>query len=471
MQYYFRIMNRSERNSPCLRRTIAVALPALLWLGGAFAQDQPLVEGAEAEPDIRPSVRYLEPAVPFTPETDFALPPPELPQEPELSPEFEERMHSIRRFNESIVDAETVSGAWDNSLVEQLGALGSLQQQQGDYLAALETHERAVHVQRINGGLHTVDQVPLIEGMIDSYIAMGDWEQVDIYQKYLFYIQQKFYGNNDPRLISAVADLADWHIHAFTLRQGESLAMRLSSAQMLFNAAARMVDVHFGEADDRYVEYLRGMARSAYLVARNQDLLRELARAQFRAPQETLRDMLYWSYPIVPSGYRAGEEALLSIVEHYRDEEGAAEQLAEATAQLADWYLLFNRRGQARSTYQEAWGVLDSEENAGESRQRLFGQVRQIPVYAFDNKEWLIENLGFMEDKEEVNYDFIDVRVDVSAWGEVRNIETVSGESPQTSSQHNWVRRNIRESMFRPALVDGAMVRSDGNHFRYRYWY
>ena len=359
----------------------------------------------------------------------------------------------------------------DTSLIEQLSSLGSLQQQQGDYLAALETHERAVHVQRINGGLHTVDQVPLIEGMIDSYIAMGDWEQVDIYQKYLFYIQQKFYGNNDPRLITAIADLADWHIHAFTIQQGESLAVRLSSAQMLFNAAARMVDVHFGQSDPRYVEYLRGMARSAYLVAKNQDLLRELARAQFRVPQELLRDMLYWSYPIVPSGYRAGEEALLSILEFYRGEEGAAEQLAEATAQLADWYLLFNRRGQARNTYQEAWSVLDSEENAGESRQRLFGQVREIPVYAFDNREWLIENLGFMEDREEVNYDFIDVQVDVTAWGAVRNIETVSEQSSPTSSQHNWIRRSIRDSLFRPTLVNGAMVRSDGNHFRYRYWY
>ena len=464
-------MSPTDCNRQRFRQTIAVALPALLWLGGAFAQDQQLAEGAEAEPDIRPSVRYLEPAVPYTPETDFALPAPELPQELELGPEFEERMRNIRRFNESIVDAETISGAWDTSLIEQLSSLGSLQQQQGDYLAALETHERAVHVQRINGGLHTVDQVPLIEGMIDSYIAMGDWEQVDIYQKYLFYIQQKFYGNNDPRLITAIADLADWHIHAFTIQQGESLAVRLSSAQMLFNAAARMVDVHFGQSDPRYVEYLRGMARSAYLVAKNQDLLRELARAQFRVPQELLRDMLYWSYPIVPSGYRAGEEALLSILEFYRGEEGAAEQLAEATAQLADWYLLFNRRGQARNTYQEAWSVLDSEENAGESRQRLFGQVREIPVYAFDNREWLIENLGFMEDREEVNYDFIDVQVDVTAWGAVRNIETVSEQSSPTSSQHNWIRRSIRDSLFRPALVNGAMVRSDGNHFRYRYWY
>ena len=444
---------------------------APLCLGGARAQEQQFAEGAELQPLKRPPVLYLEPAVAVSPELDFALPPPELPRAPELGPDFDERMRDIQRFNESIVDAETISGVWDNSLVEQLATLGSLQHEQGDYLGAIESQERAVHVQRINTGLHTVEQVPLVQGMIESFVALGDWDQVDIYQKYLFFIQQKDYGSNDPRLIPALGDLANWHIHAFAIGEGESLGVRLSSAQMLFNAAARMVDAHFGQTDPRYVEYLRGMARSAYLVATNQELLRELNRPQFRIPQQTLQDMLYWRRPIVPTGYRAGEEALSSIMEHYRNQDDAAEQLAEATAQMADWYLLFNRRGQARALYQEAWDALNSEENAKELQQRMFGQVRQIPVYAFDNKKWVIENLGFMEDLEEVNHDFIDLQLDVTRWGEVRNIETDSEQAPETSSQHSWIRRNIRDSMFRPALVEGEMVRSDANLVRYRYWY
>ena len=357
--------------------------------------------------------------------------------------------------------------------MEQLNSLGALQQQQGDHLGAIETHERAIHVQRINSGLHTIEQTPLVEQMIGSYIAMGDWTQVDVYQNYLFYIQQKFYGNNDPRLIPALGDLANWHARAFTMRQGESLAMRLSSAQMLFKAAARMVEVHFGPDDERYIEYLRGVARSAYLVARNQDLLRELARAQFRAPQETLRDMLFWHFPIVPTGFRAGEDALLAIREYYMDREGEAGQLAEATAQVADWYLLFNRRAPAREMYLEAWEAVAEEENADELRLRLFGQVREIPVFAADDNGWMIENLGFMEDVEveEVSYNHIDLRFDVTQWGEVRNIETVGEPSPQTESQQGWVRRSVRDSMFRPMLVDGENARSDGNLFRFRYWY
>ena len=473
MQRYFRIMKRSERSNSRFRKAIFIVVPALCWLAGTAVLAQEAGEGAEQEAAVRYSVLYLEPAVPVPEEIDFELPPPEIPRSPELDPEFEERIRDIQQFSEAITDSEILAGAWDNSLVEQLNSLGALQQQQGDHLGAIETHERAIHVQRINSGLHTIEQTPLVEQMIDSFIAMGDWTQVDVYQNYLFYIQQKFYGNNDPRLIPALGDLANWHTRAFTMRQGESLAMRLSSAQMLFKAAARMVEVHFGPDDDRYVEYLRGVARSAYLVALNQDLLRDLARAQFRAPQETLRDMLYWHFPIVPTGFRAGEDALLAIREYYMDREGEAEQLAEATAQVADWYLLFNRRAPAREMYLEAWETVAEEENADELRLRLFGQVREIPVFAADDNGWMIENLGFMEDVEveEVSYNHIDLRFDVTQWGEVRNIETVGEPSPQTESQQGWVRRNVRDSMFRPMLVDGENARSDGNLFRFRYWY
>ena len=471
MQHYFRIMNRSERNASRFRTASLIAAPAVLCLSAAGAMAQETGEGAEQETETRYSVLYLEPAAPVSEATDFELPPPEIPQSPDLEPEFEERMQNIQRFNEAIADSEIQSGAWDNSLVEQLSSLGSLQHRQGDFLAAIETHERAIHVQRINSGLHTIEQAPMVEQMIDSYVSMGNWTQVDVYQNYLFYIQQKFYGNNDPRLIPALGDLANWHIRAFELRQGESLAMRLSSSQMLFKAAARMVEVHFGPEDERYLEYLRGVARTAYLVARNQDLLRELARAQFRAPQETLRDMLYWHFPIVPTGFRSGEDALLAIRQYYLERDGEAEQLAEATAQVADWYLLFSRRSAAREMYVEAWEAVAEEENADELRRLLFGQVREIPVFANDDNEWMIENIVFMEDVEEVDYDFIDLSFDVTQWGEVRNIETFSAQSPVTESQHGWVRRNVRDSRFRPVLIDGDIARADGNRFRYRYWY
>ena len=124
MQHHFRIMKSSERNDFRLRKASAIVMPALLLLSAATAQaqeaGQEVANAAEQETAVRYSVLYLEQAVPVSGEIDFELPPPGIPQNPELDPEFQERMQDIQQFNESITDSEIMAGAWDNSLVEQL---------------------------------------------------------------------------------------------------------------------------------------------------------------------------------------------------------------------------------------------------------------------------------------------------------------------------------------------------------------
>ncbi len=453
------------------------ACAAALVLAAASVQAQqnsagPEV-GTETEQQSAPwlPVLYLEPGVAIPEGIDFELPPPEFRRDPGRDADSGQRSLDIQQFTEAIADSETMAGAWDGSLVEQLTALGALQLRQGDYLGSIETHDRAMHVQRINTGLHSIDQTPLVGKIIESYEALGDWPRVDVYQNYLFFIQQKYYGGDDPRLIPALGELAQWHTRAFRLRQGESLAVRLSSAQMLYKKAASMVQFHFGNNDERYVEFLRGVAQTAYLVARNQDLMRELARAQYRVPQETLRDTLAWSSAIIPTGFRAGEDALAAVREHYRGREGEVEQLARATAELADWYLLFNRRNAASSMYQEAWEALAEAENADELRRRMFGQARQMPVFASDDSDWLIEGLASTHQREDVSHASIDLSFDVTRWGQVRNLQTLGEESGELASKHSWIRRQVRESRFRPVLRDGMPVRANAVQFKYRFWY
>jgi len=402
-----------------------IAMPAWFWLAAAAVWAQNPAAGepiGQAAPEDRPQVRFLEPAVPFAGEPDFALPPPELPRN-----------------------------------------------QQGDYLAAIESHQQALQIQRINSGLHTLDQIPLVERLIDSYIAMGEWGQADAYQEYLCYIQRKSHGSDSPQLISALGRLGDWHLKLIAIDKGDPLEARLRSARGLYIKAANMVDEHHGKDDPRYVEFLQGVARSAYLANENRSELRETNRARNGGPPDEYQAAMDFS-PIRSMNNEA-REALTSIVRHFENREVAREQLAEATAQLADWYLLTGYRSRARETYRQAWDILAEEEDADELRRQLFGQVRQIPVYAFDNTEWMIESLAYEKSEEKLHHDFVDIRLDVTAWGRVRNIETVSEAPSGAESQHRWIRREIRRSWFRPVLIEGETTLSTDNLFRFRYWY
>ena len=382
----------------------------------------------------------------------------------------QQRVRVMRNYDSAIAAIEADGGAWDRALTEELSALGSLQQQLGDHPAAIDTLSRAMHINRINEGLHTLGQVPLVERMIDSYAALGDWPNVDLYQNYLYFVQQKAYGSDDPRLIPVLHKLGVWNLEAFSLGFGDPLGGRLSTAQLLFNAATRMVGMHFGRDDERYVSNLRSIARSAYLVSMNPETISEIGRPEFRSSQEILRDQLNEIEPIEISGFRAGQDALQEIVDIYREKGDSPYLLAEALANLADWQLMFSRGRMADELYAEAWQILAELEDSEELIDRLFGQVRPIPTFASLPTNLLLGSSDSQK-RPSLHHDYADIRFGVNQNGAPRDVEVLTEESEGNGRQLSRLRREVLRSTFRPLIVDGKRVDSEGHQFRYRYWY
>lgn len=399
---------------------------------------------------------------------DWPLAVPEPPSEDD--PQFSIRMDSIRQYSESVRAIEADGGVWDVSLIEQLNTLGELQQRQGDHISAIETFDRAVHISRINNGLHTMEQIPAVEKKIESYLAMGNWEQADLYYNYMFYIQQKTYGNSDPRLIPMLGRLANWNLRAFNIGFGESLGLRLNSAQLLFDAAAQLVDLHFGRSDKRYLDFQQSIANSAYLVSRHPDLMSDANRAEFRLDQDALRQKLMNTDRVLSRGFQAGETALLNIVNQKSLEPENLMGLAEACANLADWYLMFERKKAAADMYGQAWEVMSRLENSEELLSDYFGHVIPLPTF-LDEPTSLVFSSGEVRDTSKLKVGFVDLVFDVTANGVVRELEIVSEETEETEMILGRLRREVRRSLFRPVIKDGEAVRTSGNQFRYRYWY
>ena len=432
-----------------------------------------VAEVATVEPPISPNwakLLYIDTPVPIVEGLDFVLPASSALVVPLDEEAFSLRMESIRQYSSTVEDIESLGGTWDRGLPEELSSLGELQQQQGDHLLAVETFDRAIHINRINSGLHTLEQIPAIEQLIESHLAMGNWEQADIYNNYLFYIQQKSYGRNDPRLIPVLDKLATWNMQAFNIGYGELLGQRLRQAQILFVAAARMVGTHFGREDERFVAYMKNIANSSYLLSRNPNLMMELEQPDFRSYQTILMDSLTERSSVLPPGFRSGEKALSDIVQFYQESGDSAYDLAEAIANLGDWYLVFDRRREANDHYQAAWLILQEEENSEELSASLFGQVVALPAFSetTTNPAAVYQN-GL--DSEVLSYDFVELTLDVSEAGTVRNARVVSEETEENSMMNNRVRSTVRSSYFRPLIVDGMPQRSNGHRFRYRYWY
>ena len=272
----------------CLSFTV---LTVCLYLSPGRAQEVEASDELEQQSvDTGNRLLYIDVPVALEEGVDLAMPKPIYPEQSnaEDDPEHSLREQYIREYNSAVEEIEYTGGAWDRALVEELFALGILQQQQGDHDAAVKTFDRAIHVNRINDGLYTLQQIPHVESMLDSYLALKDWQNADDYNNYLFFIQRKAFGANDPRIIPVLDRLANWNLQAFDLGYGDVPGLRLSTAQILFKAAARMVGAYFGRSDERYVALKTNIAKSAYMVTQYRNYATEVQRPEFRITEDTL---------------------------------------------------------------------------------------------------------------------------------------------------------------------------------------
>ena len=380
------------------------------------------------------------------------------------------RLEAIDNYNAVIADLEGDGGAWNGSLVEELTSLGTLLQQQGSHEEAIKVFDRAVHINRISLGLHSVEQVPAIESKIQSYLALNRWQDADLTFEYLYYIQRRAYGTRDTRLISVLNSIAEWNLRAFHLGHGEALGMRLNNALMFWNAAARMVKTHFGPQDERFVTYLRGIANSSYLLSRNPEMMADLGRPEFRNELAVNRVHLGQSYSYESRGYASGARALTEILRYEIDKRDDVLALADAFTNLADWYLIFGRRRAAEEQYSNAWRLLANQPNADALHKAYFGRIVPMPSFVGERNRGYELDVVRQSD-EPLDSDYADLIFDVTDTGVVRDVRTLSAETEDNKNQLSRLRRVVRSSHFRPIIIDGIPQRSENNVFRYRYWY
>ncbi len=377
----------------------------------------------------------------------------------------------ILRFQDTISDIESTGGAWDINLTENLSSMGEIYQQRGMHQEAVDSYGRAMHISRVNLGLTSQEHLPFVERMVDSYLALGDWDSADRYHDYLFNALRQEYGLNDPRMVPALRKRASWELSLFNARWGEELGAKLLNALFLYRTASNLVNRYYGPDDQRFSNYLRDTAGAAYLVSRYQALIKEAATGQYRRVQESFVDGSRGLVGNYDDGYRQGLEALQLIVASFPEERRTTVDYAEALLLEADWYLVFDRRRAAEAKYSEAYDLIASLPVEEGSNRSLFSSV--LPLPAFSEEIESILTTSNYEGRVAIARDsgYVDVQFAVTRFGEVTDLEVLTDENQVDSRVVSSLRRRIRGTMFRPVIVDGELVRSENNRFRYYYAY
>jgi tetratricopeptide (TPR) repeat protein len=139
----------------------------------------------------------------------------------------------ISAYRARINDTQANANPYSHELREQYDALGTLLQQNGEHEEAIKAFEAAMHIDRVNAGLYTLDQIPVVEKIMASHEALGNASEVDDFHGYLFYIKQRSYEDGDPRLLAAQEEWADWNIESYmkdSAEHGEGVTFQTGGA-------------------------------------------------------------------------------------------------------------------------------------------------------------------------------------------------------------------------------------------------
>ncbi len=415
--------------------------------------------------------------------------------DPELRPTAttEELAAIAEQYEQQVARMESEHGPYDARLGEQLLSQGRVYQQLEEHAKALEVLKRAFHIQRVNAGLENLEQVPILQRLTESNIALHDWPAVDQNFDQLLWIYRRNYPDGDQQLLNVFDQVGRWKIQAYRdgLLKSDGYTT-VSDAAYLFSKSIKLTEQRYGETDPRLIDLLYGHTVANYqamIEYANRPLDKYVDRqatstvtyVQKCTPVRVGTGRVIMQCFVIPvtniSTYtRAQSEKDLDVERRFMAARKSLERIiaihdahgelppesrAEALTHLGDWYILRGSNNTALELYQKAWQLLQGLPDGDKKTQALFGRPVAVPALRLSvasiDKQVAPEN--------PVNY--VTATYDVTKSGRVHNAQ-VTDQSPNVAApERRKVLETLRKNRFRPRLENGVAVDTVGTVKRF----
>jgi len=123
----------------------------------------------------------------------------------DISYELEQRQLNIQAL-------ELELGIYDPTLVEAYSDLGAFYFENGLFQDAVDLYRQALQVARISAGLKSEQQLPVINKLITSNLALSDWQSTDDMHHLNYYLKNQLYNPADPRFANAIDEIGNWKL-------------------------------------------------------------------------------------------------------------------------------------------------------------------------------------------------------------------------------------------------------------------
>jgi TonB family protein len=294
-------------------------------------------------------------------------------------------------------------------------------------------------------GLFNLEQMPILDPLIDSLVALDRHDEAERAYDYSIRVAETAYGKTDLHVLRPLARSAHWH---------EKIG-RYTTARILYARALQIAEQAGGSGSISTVDPLEGIARTYRLEFVNGI---DASNGQERPPdvympQPEADPAVENSQRLNPDGERALLLALRTIdksepVDHMRR--------GGALLELGDWYVSGGVLSRGLQSYREAW----KEFELGGSTAAL-AAPRQLAYRAP-----LSSVSRSKADHDNLEEHFVEVTFTVTKEG--RTAEVTVSQTDATESQQKAVLSAVRRARYAPRIQNGEPADTPGVKFRER---
>lgn len=350
----------------------------------------------------------------------------------------------LNQLADSIEVTREREGVHSAELIGPITALAHYYQEKDDPELAIAALQQARQVVRVNYGLFSLEEAPLLRDWIRAERARGNPEGAwDVEQRLLNLVRRH---PNDIRVVPILLEIADRRIDILErYTRGEYPPEIILGC---YYATRETGDCRSGSRG-RAKASLLGEAMSYYTSA-IETVLRTEGYSNDELPG-MLMDLARLSYE--HGRRRLGRDSLRFMLAYNMENSAPIVTQANSLVQIADWDLLFSRdrivANSALDVYQQAYAKLAEAGVERTAIERIFSPDVPVVLPAF-----MPNPLVSTETPETTGY--IDVAFDITKYGESHDIEVVRTANASKAAQAQLVEQ-IKLARFRPIVTHGRI--------------
>jgi hypothetical protein len=434
----------------------------------------------------------------------------------------------LAAYQLQIEDLEFEFGPYHTSLIEPLESMIALLNEDQDYERVAQLQNRQLQVMRTELGFQHPDLVPLLQSIMTTQLALGNWEEVSDQLERIRHLRTTVDGENTEILLSAIQDQIDWLFSRITIEDRRNQVRNFFDIRDLYEEIEDIAEDTYGEDSLEAAPWLYKVAHNEYHLVSflnaskglGSESVDQLVRREGTFGLESqnrfgLNSRSFFGNssftPVIDRGRAIGDGYLRDAYSMVKKIQDVVEEKSDLEAQAmiklyrSDFQLLSDR-GSAIRGYRDARDMLLEAGMAEEDVLWYFERPMVIPMETLhlnfadalaELRERIEPVASEKEQEQEMHlgvftswtealrstpmpqsknpfwqldhpFKYADVSFSVSSRGKASSVDVLATGPIELDSKRS-ISRSVRGMHFRPALIDNKARRVKDVRMRYRF--